>query len=50
MTVATTVSARDPMSGLKWTPRNNINIAAELHALGIEISEHTVAALRKKMG
>ena len=43
-------TAGDPMSGLKWTRRTTTKIAAELHELGIEVSDRTVAALLKKMG
>jgi len=43
-------TAGDPMSALKWTRRTTTKIAAELHELGIELSDRTVAALLKKMG
>ena len=43
-------TAGDPMSGLKWTRRTTAKIAAELHQLGIQVSDRTVAALLKKMG
>ncbi len=43
-------TAGDPMSGLKWTRRTTTKIAAELHELGIKVSDRTVAALLKKMG
>jgi len=43
-------TAGDPMSGLKWTRRTTTKIATELHELGIEISDRTVATLLKKMG
>lgn len=43
-------TAGDPMSGLKWTRRTTAKIAAELHELGIIVSDRTVAALLKTMG
>jgi len=43
-------TAGHPMSGLKWTRRTTAKIAAELHSLGIQISDRTVAGLLKKMG
>lgn len=43
-------TAGDPMSALKWTRRTTTKIAAELHHLGIDVSDRTVAALLKKMG
>jgi len=43
-------TAGDPMSGLKWTRRTTAKIAAELHSLGIQVSDRTVAGLLKKMG
>lgn len=42
-------TAGDPMSGLRWTRRTTAKIAAELHALGIQVSDRTVAKLLKKM-
>ena len=43
-------TAGDPMSGLKWTRRTTSKIAAELHSLGIQVSDRTVAGLLRKMG
>ncbi len=43
-------TAGDPMSGLKWTRRTTLKMAAELRSLGIEVSPRTVARLLKKMG
>lgn len=43
-------TAGDPISGLKWTRRTTAKIAAELHFLGIQVSDRTVAGLLKKMG
>ncbi len=43
-------TAGDPMNGLKWTRRTTAKIAAELHSLGIQVSDRTVAGLLKKMG
>ncbi len=43
-------TAGDPMTGLKWTRRTTAKIAAELHELGIIVSDRTVAALLKTMG
>ena len=43
-------TAGDPMSGLKWTCRTTVKIAAELRSVGIEVSDRTVAKLLKKMG
>lgn len=37
------------MSGLKWTRRTTAKLAAELHALGIQVSDRTVAKLLKQM-
>jgi hypothetical protein len=42
-------TAGDPMTGLKWTHRTTAKIAVELHSLGIEISDRTVAKLLKQM-
>ena len=39
----------DPITGLKWTRRTTAKIAAELSALGIKVSDRTVAKLLKKM-
>jgi hypothetical protein len=43
-------TAGDPMTGLKWTRRTTAKVVAELHSLGIEVSDRTVARLLKKMG
>lgn len=43
-------TAGDPMTGLKWTRRTTVKIAAALKSLGIEVSDRTVARLLKKMG
>jgi hypothetical protein len=42
--------AGDPMSDLKWTHRTTSKLAAELGALGIQVSARTVASLLKRMG
>lgn len=42
-------TAGDPMGGLKWTRRTTAKVAAELQALGIELSDRTVAKLLKQM-
>jgi hypothetical protein len=42
-------TAGDPMTGLKWTRRTTTKIAAELSALGISVSDRTVARLLKQM-
>jgi len=42
-------TAGDPMTGLRWTRRTTAKIAAELHCLGIEVSDRTVAKLLKQM-
>jgi len=42
-------TAGDPMTGLKWTHRTTAKVATELHALGIEVSDRTVAKLLKQM-
>lgn len=42
-------TACDPITGLKWTQRTTAKIAAQLHKLGIEISDRTVAKLLKQM-
>jgi hypothetical protein len=42
-------TAGDPMTGLKWTRRTTAKVAAELHSLGIEVSDRTVARLLKQM-
>ena len=42
-------TAGDPMTGLKWTRRTTAKIVAELHALGIAVSDRTVARLLKRM-
>jgi hypothetical protein len=42
-------TAGDPMTGLKWTRRTTAKIAAELHSLGIEVSDRTVARLLRQM-
>ncbi len=42
-------TAGDPMTGLKWTRRTTSKIATELHALGIMVSDRTVAKLLKQM-
>lgn len=42
--------AGDPMGGPKWTRRTTAKIAVELSALGIEVSDRTVAKLLRKMG
>jgi len=43
-------TAGDPMTGLKWTRRTTPKIAAALKAMGMEVSDRTVAKLLKKMG
>ena len=42
-------TAGDPMTGLRWTRRTTAKVAAELHSLGIELSDRTVARLLKQM-
>ena len=42
-------TAGDPMGGLKWTHRTTARIAAQLHELGIRVSDRTVARLLKQM-
>jgi hypothetical protein len=42
-------TAGDPITGLRWTQRTTAKIAAELHRLGIAISDRTVAKLLKQM-
>lgn len=42
-------TAGDPMTGLKWTRRTTAKIARELQALGIVVSDRTVAKLLKQM-
>jgi hypothetical protein len=42
-------TAGDPMTGLKWTRKTTAKIAAELHLLGIKVSDRTVARLLKQM-
>jgi hypothetical protein len=42
-------TAGDPITGLKWTRRTTARIAAELHRLGIAVSDRTVAKLLKQM-
>jgi len=42
-------TAGDPITGLKWTRRTTAKIAAELDALGITVSDRTVAKLLKQM-
>jgi len=37
------------MTGLKWTRRTTAKVAAELHGLGIEVSDRTVARILKQM-
>lgn len=43
-------TAGDPITGLKWTRRTTAKIATELKALGIQVSDRTVAKLLKQMG
>lgn len=43
-------TAGDPITGLKWTRRTTVKIAAELQSLGIQVSDRTVAKLLKVMG
>ncbi len=43
-------TAGDPMSGLKWTHKTTVKVAAELRTLGIYVSPRTVAKLLKQMG
>lgn len=43
-------TAGDPMTGLKWTRRTTVKIAAELERVGIKVSPKTVAKLLKRMG
>jgi len=42
-------TAGDPITGLRWTRRTTAKIAAELHRLGIAVSDRTVAKLLKQM-
>jgi hypothetical protein len=42
-------TAGDPMTGLKWTRRTTAKVASELKALGIKVSDRTVAKLLKQM-
>jgi len=42
-------TAGDPMTGLKWTHRTTAKIAGQLQALGIKVSDRTVAKLLKQM-
>ena len=42
-------TAGDPMTGLKWTHRTTAKIAEQLQALGIKVSDRTVAKLLKQM-
>ena len=42
-------TAGDPITGLKWTRRTTAKIAAELHGLGIAVSDRTVARLLAQM-
>lgn len=42
-------TAGDPITGLKWTRRTTAKVASELQALGIEVSDRTVAKLLKQM-
>lgn len=43
-------TAGDPLTGLKWTRRTTMKIAAELKTLGISVSARTVARLLKDLG
>jgi Rhodopirellula transposase DDE domain len=43
-------TAGDPMTGLKWTHKTTVKVAAELQTLGIDVSPRTVAKLLKQMG
>ena len=43
-------TAGDPMTGLKWTRRTTAKIAVELGALGIAVSDRTVAKILRQMG
>ena len=43
-------TAGDPLSGLKWTRRTTVKVAAELCTLGTDICARTVARLLKQMG
>lgn len=43
-------TAGDPITGLKWSRRTTVNIAAQLLRLGIRVCARTVARLLGKMG
>jgi hypothetical protein len=43
-------TAGDPISGLKWTRKTTVKVAAELQRLGIDVSDRTVARLLRQMG
>jgi len=43
-------TAGDPITGLKWTHKTTVKVAAELQTLGIDVSPRTVAGLLKQMG
>jgi len=43
-------TAGDPMTGLKWTHKTTVKIAAELGTLGLDVSPRTVARLLQQMG
>ncbi len=43
-------TAGDPMTGLKWTHKTTLKVAAELQVLGIDVSPRTVARLLEQMG
>jgi len=43
-------TAGDPMTGLKWTHKTTVKVAAELQGFGLDVSPRTVAKLLKQMG
>lgn len=43
-------TAGNPMTGLKWTRKTTVKIAAELQSVGIQVSDRTVSRLLKKLG
>lgn len=43
-------TAGDPMTGLKWTHKTTVKVAAELQVFGLDISPRTVARLLNQMG
>ena len=43
-------TAGDPMTGLLWTRKTTIKVAAELGTLGLDVSPRTVARLLQQMG